>query len=113
MNCIQIIKGWFFKIAFILLLINSVAESKAPELISENGFYYVIQPNGGKTAIVAEHEPQAPNIAQVSPDGQYVFYTTANGLGFESEGRDLYYCKIDGTGRTFIHKFELSMDSGI
>jgi hypothetical protein len=94
-------------------LCNSIAESDTPEIILENGFYYVIQPNGEKVAIVSEEEPNALNKAKLSPDRQYVVYTTANGLGFESEGRDLFYCKTDGTQRTFLHKFPAHVNDWI
>lgn len=92
---------------------NSIAESNKPEIILENGFYYVVQPNGEKIAIVKEWEPQSPNKAKLSPDRQYVIYTTSNGLGFESEGRDLFYCKIDGTKRTFLQKSNLCIDNWV
>jgi hypothetical protein len=94
-------------------LCNSIAESDTPEIILENGFYYVVQPNGEKVAIVSEEEPNALNKAKLSPDRQYVVYTTANGLGFESEGRDLFYSKTDGTEQTFLHKFETHIDDWI
>lgn len=94
-------------------LSNLTAEPNAPEIILENGFYYVVQPNGEKVAIVSEQEPFALNKVKLSPDRQYVVYTTANGLGFESEGRDLFYCKTDGTERTFLHKFETHIDDWI
>jgi hypothetical protein len=87
-------------------LCNSIAESNAPEIILENGFYYVVQPNGKKVAIVSEQKPFALNKAKLSPDGRYVVYTTSNGLGFECEGRDLFSCKTDGTKRTFLQKFQ-------
>lgn len=94
-------------------LCNLIAESNKPEIILENGLYYVIQPNGEKVAIIGEQEPYAFNTAKLSPDGKYVVYTTANGLGFESEGRDLFYCKTDGTESTFLHKFETHIDDWI
>lgn len=94
-------------------LCNLTAEPNAPEIILENGFYYVVQPNGEKVAIVGEQEPFALNKAKLSPDGRYVVYTTSNGLGFECEGRDLFYCKTDGTERTFLHKFETHIDDWI
>ncbi|KPK75184.1 MAG: hypothetical protein AMJ89_04670 [candidate division Zixibacteria bacterium SM23_73] len=105
----------FLLVLFLLLipLSNSIAESETPEIILENGFYYVVQPNGEKVAIVKEHEPWAPNKAELSPDRQYVVYTTANGLAFECEGRDLFYCKTDGTERTFLHKFDAHVDDWI
>jgi len=106
----QMKKDYLFLLMLILLLIplgNSIAESDTPEIILENGFYYVVQPNGEKVTIVKEHEPWALNKAKLSPDRQYVVYTTANFLGFECQGRDLFWCKIDGTERTFLHKFEL------
>jgi hypothetical protein len=109
-------KSWFLLVVLILLsapFSNLRAESDIPEIILENRFYYVVQPNGEKVAIVSEEEPNALNKAKLSPDRQYVIYTTANGLGFESEGRDLFYCKTDGTERTFLHKFETHIDDWI
>ena len=103
-------KDCLFLLVLVLLLIpltNSTAESDTPEIILEDGYFYVVPPNGEKITIVKEHEPWVMNKAKLSPDGQYVVYTTANGLGFESGGRDLFYCKADGTQRTFLHKFEL------
>ncbi len=94
-------------------LCNSIAESDAPEIILENGFYYVVQPNGEKVRIVKRFETGSLNRAKLSPDRHYVFYTVGNGLGFEGEGRDLFYCKPDGTDRTFVYKFEMALDDWI
>lgn len=109
-------KSCLFLISLIVVLTplsNSIAESKTPEIILENGFYYVVQPNGEKVAIVSEQEPFALNKAMLSPDGRYAVYSTSNGLGFECEGRDLFYCKTDATERTFLHKFETHIDDWI
>ncbi len=36
---------------------------------------------------------------------------TGNGLGFEQIGRDIYFCKVDGSQRTFLHRFETDVDT--
>ncbi|KPK75183.1 MAG: hypothetical protein AMJ89_04665 [candidate division Zixibacteria bacterium SM23_73] len=105
-----------FLLVLVLLLTplcNSIAESDTPKIILENGFYYVLQPNGEKVRIVKELVPGSLNKAKLSPGGQYVLYTAGNGLGFEGEGRDLFYCKPDGTARTFLYKFEMGLDDWI
>lgn len=94
-------------------LTNSKAESDTAKIISEDGYFYVVRPDGKKVTIVKEHEPWAMNKAKLSPDRQYVVYTTANGLAFECEGRDLFYCKTDGTQRTFLHKFPAYVEDWI
>jgi hypothetical protein len=109
-------KACLLLIALIVVLAplsNSTAESDTSEIILENGFYYIVQPNGEKVTIVKEQEPWAPNKAKLSPDRQHVVYITANGLAFECEGRDLFYCKIDGSERTFLHKFPAGVDDWI
>lgn len=89
---------------------HSVTNPEAPEIILEEGYFYSVQPEGQKVVIVKEHEPWAMNKAKLSPDGKYILYTTANGLGFECEGRDLFYCMNDGTERTFLHKLPAYVD---
>jgi hypothetical protein len=80
-------------------------------IILENGYYYTQLETGEKYKIVGAWEPQSKNTIVLSPDQEYVAYTTSNYLGFESEGRDVYYCKIDGDERTFLHKFGYSVDT--
>ena len=112
----KMIKIPLFKTVLILqfiLFCHLIAESKTPQIVLENGFYYVIQPNDERVVIIPEQEPWAYNKAKISPDGKHVFYTTANGLGFESAGRDLFFCNTNGTERTFIHKFEHYVDNWI
>jgi hypothetical protein len=109
-------KDCLFLLVLALLLTplcKSTAESDTPEIILEDGFYYVVQPNGEKVRIVKELVPGSLNKAKLSPGQQYVLYTAGNGLGFEGEGRDLFYCKTDGTTRTFLYKFEMGLDAWI
>jgi hypothetical protein len=109
-------KACLLLIALIVILTplsNSIAVSNTPEIILENGFYYVVQPTGEKVRIVERLVPGSLNKAKLSPGGQYVLYTAGNGLGFEGEGRDLFYCKLDGTARTFLCKFEMGLDDWI
>jgi hypothetical protein len=100
--------------SLVLLLFTVSVFSKTnpevPEIILEGGYFYAVQPNGEKFVIVKEHEPWAMNKAKPSPNGKYILYTTANGLGFECEGRDLFYCTNDGMERTFLHKFPAYVD---
>ncbi len=96
-----------------LIFISGIAypgESKV-KIIQENGYYCTQLETGEKFQIVRQWEPQSPNTVVLSPDLKYVAYTTSNHLGFESEGRDVYYCKIDGSERTFLHKFGFAVDT--
>lgn len=90
-------------IIFILFAISTV-KSQDLKIVKENRRYYVLSPDGKKVEIVKEHEGGADNVAIFSPDSKYVFYTTVNWLGFESSGKDLFYCRPNGTARTFLHK---------
>jgi hypothetical protein len=101
------------KICFLLIILTTAAfvgfpissvKSQNLKIIRENRRFYVLYPNGKKVEIVKEHEGGADNVVVLSPDAKYVFYTDATGIGFESSGKDLFYCKPDGTGRTFLHK---------
>ncbi len=104
-----------FRINYILLtlfLACGIAYSGQGKvkIILENGYYYTQLETGEKFEIVKQVD-WALNKIVFSPDGKYLAYTTSNWLGFENEGRDVYYCKVDGTERTFLHKFELSVDT--
>jgi hypothetical protein len=83
-----------------------LAKSSNLKIIRENRRYYVLFPDSNKVEIVKAHEGGAENIAVLSTDAKYVFYTDCNWLGFESSGKDLFYCKPDGSERTFLHKLE-------
>ncbi len=105
-----------FRINHILLIlfltwgVTYSGEGKV-KIVLENGYYCTQLESGEKFQIVRQWEPQSPNTIVLSPDEKYVAYTTSNYLGFESEGRDVYYCKVDGRERTFLHKFEISTDT--
>lgn len=88
---------------FILFAISTV-KSQDLKIVKENRRYYVLFPDNNKVEIAKEHEGGAPNVVILSPDSKYVFYTRGNWLGFESSGKDLFYCRPDGTERTFLRK---------
>jgi len=89
-----------------ILVFFTASRSKPQDLkiVRENWRYYVLFPDGKKVEIVKVHEGGAPNVVIVSPDSKYVFYTTGNWIGFESSGKDLFYCRPDGSERTFLRK---------
>ena len=94
-----------FATAILVFFTTSAAiGSQELEIIRENRSFYVLHPDGGKVEIVKEHTGGALNVAVLSPDSKFVFYTDGTGIGFESSGKDLFYCKPDGTERTFLHK---------
>jgi len=104
-----------FRINYILLtlfLACGIAYSGQGKvkIILENGYYYTQLETGEKFEIVKQVD-WALNKIVFSPDGEYLAYTTSNGLGFENEGRDVFYCKVDGSERIFLHKFELCADT--
>lgn len=103
------------KIYYILLFLFLTYEAGFTEqgkvkIILENGYYYTQLETGEKYQIVAQQD-WAPNKITLSPDENYVAYTASNGLGFENQGRDIFYCKVDGSERTFLHKFEYDAGS--
>lgn len=73
--------------------------------------HYCTQLESGEEYKIVKQVDWALNKLTVSPNEKYVAYTTSNGLGFENEGRDVYYCKTDGSERTFLHKFKFSIDT--
>jgi hypothetical protein len=95
-------------ILVIVLLIVNLATSRAsslePEIVRQDRKYFVLFPGGMKVEIVKEHEGGALNAAVLSPDQKWVFYTDMADIGFESSGKELFYCKSDGTERTFLRK---------
>jgi hypothetical protein len=96
-----------FLFVMVLLIVNfATPRANLPELkiVAENRKYYVLFPDGKKVEIVKEHEGGAPNVAILSPDSKYVFYTYGNWIGFESSGKDLYCCGPDGNERMFLCK---------
>jgi dipeptidyl aminopeptidase/acylaminoacyl peptidase len=105
-----------FRINYILLFLFlaygvGYSEQGKVKIVLENGYYYTQLETGEKFEVVKQHEPWAFNKIVLSPDEQYVAYTTSNGLGFESEGRDIFYCKVDGSEKTFLHKFRICVDT--
>jgi|GEM_PF-5748442 len=94
---------------FLFLLLTCGAgfsEQGKVKIILENGYYYTQLETGEKYQIVAQQD-WAPNKITFSPDENYVAYTTSNWLGFENDGRDVFYCKVDGSERIFLHKFQI------
>lgn len=73
--------------------------------------HYCTQLESGEEYKIVKQVDWALNKLTLSPDEKYVAYTTSNWLGFENEGRDVFYCKVDGSERTFLHKFDLFVDS--
>lgn len=102
-----------YYILLFLLLACGVVYSKQGNvrIVLENGYYYTQLENGERYQIVQQQEPWAMNKIVISPDQEFVAYTTANGLGFECEGRDVYCCKVDGSEKTFLHRFQNCVDS--
>jgi hypothetical protein len=98
---------WKFYIMIMLgMVLLDIYPAKAGglKLIDENGRFQVVFPDGRKAFIIGEYPGGSNNTAVLSPDSKYVFYTDATGIGFESSGKDMFYCKPDGTERTFLHK---------
>ncbi|HVP37487.1 MAG TPA: hypothetical protein VMT04_10865 [Terriglobales bacterium] len=96
------------KIGMIFFCLSTVIAYSGEDnvrIILENGYYYTQIENGQKYQIVAQQN-WPPNEVSLSPQGKYAAYTTGNGLGFDNAGVDLYYCNVDGSERTFLHKFE-------
>ncbi len=94
----------------VFLLTNADLWSKGKEILLENRVYYVIHPNGEKVNIVSSQALGGPQIEIIfSPDSSYVAYTAYNGTGFEGQGRDLHYCRTDGSEGTVV----LSTSAGI
>jgi len=90
-------------VAFLLLAI-STAIPQDLKIVKEKRTFYVLFPDSSKVKIVKDQGCGARDVAVLSPDSKYVFYTDCTGIGFESSGKDLFYCKPDGTERTFLHK---------
>jgi hypothetical protein len=77
--------------------------AKGKEILLENQWYYVLHSDGRKTSIVSSQAGGYPEIEIIfSPDSNYVVYTAANGSGWEGQGRDLYYCTVDGKEKSII-----------
>jgi hypothetical protein len=89
---------------------NAALWSRGKEIVWEDYWYYVLHPNGEKVAIVSARTGGEPRVEVVfSPDSNYLAYTEGNGTGWEGSGRDLRYCKTDGSQRTLM----LSTEDGI
>lgn len=87
------------------------SEQSNVKIVLENGYYYTQLENGERYQIVQQQEQWAYNKVILSPDENFVAYSTGNGLGFEQIGRDIYFCKVDGSQRTFLHRFETDVDT--
>ena len=97
----------YYILLFLLLTCGAVySEQSNVKIVLEDGYYYTQLENGEKYQIVKQQEPWAINKIVISPDQEFVAYTAANGLGFECEGRDVFYCRIDGSEKTFLHRFQ-------
>jgi hypothetical protein len=102
MRVSQLFKILIFTLS-ILLLMNVALWSKGKEIVLEDYWYYVTHPDGKKVSIVSARTGGEPHVEVIfSPDSNYVAYTGSNGTGFEGEGRDLFYCKTDGSEKTLI-----------
>lgn len=89
---------------------NADLWSRGKEIVWEDYWYYVLHPNGEKVAIVSARTGGEPRVEVVfSPDSNYLGYTEGNGTGWEGSGRNLCYCKTDGSQRTLM----LSTEDGI
>lgn len=103
----------FITLLFLLsvfLLTNADLWSGGKEIVLEDYWYYVIHPDGKKVSIGPYRTGGEPRVEVIfSPDSSYVAYTIGNGTGWEGQGRDLCYCKTDGSERTVI----LSSDASI
>lgn len=86
------------------------SEQGKVKIVFCDDFLCTQMPTGEEYKIVKQVD-WALNRVTLSPDEKYVAYTTSNWLGFENEGRDVFYCKVDGSERTFLHKFQSSMDT--
>jgi hypothetical protein len=87
----------------ILFLTGEDLWSKEKEIVWEDYWYYVVLPDGKKVSIVSARTGGEPHVEVIfSPDSNYVLYTAGNGTGWEGQGRDLYYCKTDGSQRTLM-----------
>ncbi|MCK4384771.1 MAG: hypothetical protein KAW52_00770 [candidate division Zixibacteria bacterium] len=87
----------------LLFLTNADLWSRGKEIVLEDYWYYVTHPDGKKVSIVSTRTGSSPRVEVIfSPDSSYVAYTADNLLGWEGQGRDLCYCKTDGSERTVI-----------
>lgn len=86
-----------------MLFATAIVKPQDLEIVKEKRTFYVQFPDSSRVKIVKD-EGGARDAVVLSPDYKYVFYTQRSGIGFESSGKDLFYCKPDGTERTFLHK---------
>jgi hypothetical protein len=94
----------------LLFFTSAIVKSQDLEIVKEKRTFYVQFPDGSRVKIVKDRGCGARDVAILSPDSKYVFYTDCTGIGFESSGKDLFCCKPDGTERTFLHKVYGSAD---
>ena len=96
---------FLYALAMITVVVQALVLA-ASDLVVENRKYYIILPDSTKVFITPFHEGGGQNLVVFSPDSTHLVYTRSSGLGFESEGRGVYICKPDGTGRIFIFRQE-------
>lgn len=90
--------------------IVSTVKSQELKIVQEDFTFYVQFPDSSKVKIVKDQGCGSREIAVLSPDDKYVFYTLCTGIGVESSGKDMFFCKPDGSERTFLHKIEGNAD---
>ncbi|MCJ7458091.1 MAG: hypothetical protein MUP17_03765 [candidate division Zixibacteria bacterium] len=94
-------------ITFLLLSCSlGYSEQNKVKIVSCDDYYCTQLATGEQHKIVKQVD-WGLNKLTLSPDEKYVAYTTSNWLGFENEGRDVFYCKVDGSERMFLHKFQI------
>lgn len=89
-----------------LACVTGYAEQGKVKIVSCDDYYCTQMPTGEEYKIVKQVD-WGSNKVTLSPDEKYVAYTTSNWLGFENDGRDVFYCKVDGSERIFLHKFQI------
>jgi hypothetical protein len=99
-------------VLFLVLFLSANPEvwSSGKEIVLENDWYYVLHPDGKKVSIGPYRTAGEPRAEAIfSPDSSWVAYTRDNGTGWEGQGRDLCYCRVDGTERTTIVSTDASI----
>jgi|GEM_PF-5143206 len=92
-----------YSLALLMVLVQTLVLT-ASDLVVENRRYYILLSDSTKVFITPLHEGAGQNLVVFSPDSSHLAYTRTCGYGFEAEGRAVYICKPDGTGRTFIFR---------
>jgi hypothetical protein len=92
--------------AFFVFFVAVVVKSQHLKIVQDDFTFYVQFPDGSKVKIIKDQGCGSREIAVLSSDDKYVFYTQCTGIGVESSGKDMFFCKPDGSERTFLHKIE-------